>query len=108
MGRKYRPNHIEELLLSQENYNKINNWFIDFKNKKNKTNCLFLYGSSGSGKTICAHTFLKKYNYNILEFNACDISKKNIFIKKLNNLLCKKNIVNMFNKKNKETAIIDE
>lgn len=103
---KHKPIKNEELLLSQENFNKINNWFIEFKEKKNKTNCLFLYGGSGTGKTICAHTFLKNYNYNIIEFNSSDITKKNIFTNTLNDVLHKKNILNMFKKNHKETAII--
>ena len=103
---KHKPIHNEDLLLSKENYNKINNWFINFKKKQTKTNCLFLYGVSGSGKTICAHTFLKNYNYNIVEFNSSDITKKTVFVKTLNDILYKKNIINMFNKEQKETAII--
>lgn len=103
---KHSPKNPEDLLLSQDNYNKIHNWLTDFKEKKTKTNCLFLYGGTGSGKTACAHTFLKKFNYNIVEFNSSDITKKTIFSNKLNDILYKKNIINMFNKEHQETAII--
>ena len=103
---KYKPKQKEELLLTPKNFNKINNWINDFKNKKTDTNCLFLYGPSGSGKTICAHTFLKNNNYKIIEFNSSEMKKKNSFIENLNDILNKKNIMNMFNKDKQEIAII--
>ena len=102
---KYTPQTPEDLLITKENYNKIYKWLDDFKNKKG-ANCLYLYGPMGCGKTIIAHTFLNYFGYDIIEKNISNIKKKTDFNNNINDILQKKNILNMFNKTQKEIGII--
>jgi len=88
---KYKPKNIEEMVGNSKNIEIINNWIIDFKEKKdNVKRALFIYGAPGIGKTTIAHLILKKFNYEIIEFNASDVrSQKSVrdnLIKSLNTL----------------------
>ena len=102
---KYQPKIPEDLLLSKENYNKIYSWLENFKNQTGP-NCLYLYGPPGCGKTIIAHTFLNYFGYDITEKNLSNIKKNNDFNNEISDILKKKNILNMFNKKKTEMSII--
>lgn len=102
---KYTPQTIEDLLITKENYNTIYKWLDDFKNKKGP-NCLYLYGPMGCGKTIIAHTFLNYFGYDIIDKNISNIKKKKHFNNDIYDILQKKNILNMFNKTQKEIGII--
>ena len=64
---KYRPEKIEDLLISKENLQKIHIWINGFIKKKdpNISNCLLIYGPPGSGKTSLAYIILKKYKYDL-------------------------------------------
>ena len=101
----YSPKNIEDLLISKENYNKIHNWLENFK-KNGEINCLYLYGPIGCGKTSIAHLFLKHFNYDIIEKNLSNITKKKNFNNHIYDILQKKNIINMFIKKTKEIGLI--
>ena len=72
---KYRPKTTKDILLSKENYNKIHERLDNFKNKKGH-NCLYLYGPLGCGKTTIAHLFMQYFNYDIIEKNLSNITKK--------------------------------
>ena len=70
---KYRPNNIEDLILSPLNKTLINNLITNYENFPN----LLLYGPPGTGKTSCVSNILKiiyKKNYSsmVLELNASD------------------------------------
>jgi len=103
---KYKPKIPEDLLISKINYDQIFEWLNNFKNNKSGHNCLYLYGPLGCGKTIIAHTFLNYFKYEIKEKNLSNLTKKKDFNQDINDILHKKNILNMFNKNTKEISII--
>ena len=98
---KYRPEKIEDLLISKENLQKIHIWINGFIKKKdpNISNCLLIYGPPGCGKTSLAYIILKKYKYDIVELNASELRKQKIINEKLNDILNKKNILSLFQQK---------
>lgn len=78
---------------------------------KNKldTNCLFLHGPPGIGKTTIANLLLKKYNFDVLEFNASDTRTAKTIQDKLNKVGGSHNVIDfMCNKKTKIAIILDE
>ena len=123
---KYNPTNFDDCFLNPEDKNKIEQWIKallnysskdggDTKSKKKKkkkdipSNCLFLHGPPGIGKTTMASLLLKKYNYDILEYNASDARTAKIIQDKLNKVGGSHNIVDfMCNKKTKIAVILDE
>jgi len=105
---KYRPKVIEDLLISKDNLDKLHVWIKGFIKKKDPTvsNCLFLYGPPGCGKTSLAYIILNKYKYDIIELNASELRKQKDMNDKFNDILQKRNILSMFNNTTKENAII--
>lgn len=76
---KYRPEQISDLIGNGKNIKKIIQWIKNFKKGKPKYRALFLYGPPGIGKTTIAHIILKKFGYEIIEFNASDVrSQKSV------------------------------
>ena len=79
------------------------------KNDGYPTNCLFLYGPPGIGKTTIAQLILKKYKCDILEFNASDTRTSKIIQEKLNSVGGSHNVIDfMCKKKTKIAIILDE
>ena len=105
---KYRPQKIEDLLITTENLKKIHIWINGFIKQKDPevSNCLFIYGPPGSGKTSLAYIILTKYKYDIIELNSSELRQKKIFLEKMDDILKKKNILSMFKNNTKENAII--
>lgn len=105
---KYRPKIIDDLLITTENLNKIHTWINGFIKKKdpNISNCLFLYGPPGCGKTSLAYIILNKYKYDIIELNASELRNRKNIKDKLMDILTKKNVLSMFKQTNTENAII--
>ena len=102
---KYNPTKIEELIISDGILNTITNWITNFK-EGTGSNCIYIYGPSGIGKTTLAHLILKHYNYRIIERNMSNIKKRTQFKEDMNCILNQKNIINMFNNVDHEFAII--
>lgn len=103
---KYKPQKISDLILSPKDKQTIIGWIKSMKKGIAKTNCLFLYGPPGTGKTTLAHTILKEYGYDGIELNSSEHrTQKNIKIK-INDILGKKNVVSMFEQKQKDIGII--
>jgi DNA polymerase III delta prime subunit len=105
---KYRPKVIEDLLITKENLNKVHIWIKGFIKKKdpNISNCLFLYGPPGCGKTSLAYIILNKYKYDIIELNASELRNKKNIKDQFEDILQKKNILSMFQQTKTENAII--
>ncbi len=105
---KYRPQVIEDLLISKDNLDKLHEWIKGFIKKKNPntSNCLFLYGPPGCGKTTLAYIVLNKYKYDIIELNASELRKQKEMTEKFDDILQKRNILSMFNNTTRENGII--
>ena len=107
---KYRPKNFDDLLLNNQDKNIIEKWIIDFNNKSKKySNCLFLLGAPGVGKTSIAKIIFDKFDYDIIEFNASDIRNQKTLKEKIQEINGNVNILDfMCNKKKSIGIIIDE
>jgi DNA polymerase III delta prime subunit len=130
---KYTPTKFDECLLKSDEKLLMDNWLkfllsdkkdpepikkgpakAKAKSKKKEknqldTNCLFLYGPPGIGKTTIANLLFKKYNYDVLEFNASDTRTAKTIQDKLNQVGGSHNVIDfMCNKKTKIAIILDE
>jgi hypothetical protein len=87
----------------------IKDFLIDFeKNKHNVVSKrgIYIYGDPGTGKTSFILSILKSLHYDVIKYDAGDIRNKLIIdnITKYN--MSDKNIMSMFHKKVKNTAVI--
>ena len=70
---KYRPKYLKDIIMKQDNLNKIHQWMTHFKDKKpGYKNSLLLWGPPGTGKTTIANIILKQCDYDVIEFNDSD------------------------------------
>jgi DNA polymerase III delta prime subunit len=129
---KYTPKNFDDCLLKGEEKTLMDSWLkllIENESvsntpdppkgkgkgkgskKKNQfdTNCLFLYGPPGIGKTTIAKLLFKKYNFDTLEFNASDTRTAKTIQDKLNQVGGSHNVIDfMCNRKRKISIILDE
>lgn len=123
---KYQPAHFDDCYLKSDDRNLIERWIkciinpdllseikIKSTSKKKKipedTNCLFLHGPPGLGKTTIANLLFKKYNFDVLEFNASDSRTAKVIQDKLHKIGGSHNVIDfMCNKKRKIAIILDE
>ena len=107
---KYKPKTLDDIIISKDIKTILKKWISEFsnknKNKKTFKNCLFLYGPPGVGKTTIAHLILKEFNYDIIEFNSSNFRTQKLIREKINDILGKRNILNLLNNNKKEIAII--
>jgi len=76
-----------------------------------KNNCLvkkgiYIYGDSGVGKTSFAVDVLTKLGYDVIKYDAGDIRNKQVIDNITKHNMSNKNVMSLFNKKNKKIAII--
>ena len=135
---KYSPSDFSDCLLKADEKKQMTSWIeflnqkssqtgidlgkktsISSKGKKKKstprsknkldTNCLFLHGPPGIGKTTIAKLLFKKYNYDVLEFNASDTRTAKTIQESLDKVGGSHNVIDfMCNKKTKIAIILDE
>ena len=104
---KYSPKTFNDIFLTSKEIQMIKKWIEDFKNKKKKaSNCLFLYGAPGIGKSSIANIVLKEYNYDILEFNASDVRNAKLIKDQLGKVNGNVNVLDCMCYKKKEIGII--
>lgn len=68
---KYQPKKTNEIVGQDDALRKLKGFVVNFKKQKKKA--ALLYGPSGVGKTISAHTLASELNLEILEVNASDV-----------------------------------
>jgi len=107
---KYRPERLEDLLIKKENRDKAIEWISSFKgNVKGTSNCLFLHGPPGVGKTTFARILLNSYDYDIRELNASELRNAKVLRELVKDINGNINVLNfMCNKKKKIGIIMDE
>ena len=67
---------------------------------------IYIYGSSGCGKTYMVKSILKEMGYDVIIYNAGDIRNKSIIDSITSNTMADRNIISIFNKKTKPIAIV--
>lgn len=104
---KYSPKTFDDIFLTSKEIQIIKKWIEDFKNKKKKaSNCLFLYGAPGIGKSSIANIVLNEYKYDILEYNASDVRNAKLIKDKLGKINGNVNVLDCMCYKKKEIGII--
>ena len=71
---KYEPKSSKEILGNKEQINEIRNWLGNWR----KGRALFVYGPTGSGKSLAIRLLAKELGYEILESSASDRSISSI------------------------------
>ena len=89
--------HTMMSLLQQFDNNKE-----DISIKRN----IYIYGSSGIGKTTFVVNILKKMNYDIVKYDASDIRNKSVIENIAHHNMSDKNIISMFRNKVKNIAVV--
>jgi SpoVK/Ycf46/Vps4 family AAA+-type ATPase len=89
--------------------NFIKDFLINFD--KNKSNLLYsrglyIYGSTGTGKTQLVKNILTEMNYDIIYYDSSDVRNKDV-INTINNFnISEKNILSIFQKNTRKNAIV--
>lgn len=67
---------------------------------------IYIYGSSGTGKTHFIKEILKSLNYDVLYYDASETRNKYLIENITNNQLSSNNVLNMFYKKKQKMAVL--
>jgi len=97
------------ILERQETEKKIKEFLHNFH--ENSDNLMFkkgiyLYVSSGSGKTHFINNILKEMNYDIIKYDAGDVRNKSLIETITSNNISNRNVLNMMKREEKKIAII--
>jgi|UniRef100_A0A6C0IMI6 DNA polymerase III delta prime subunit len=97
------------ILERQETEKKIKEFLHNFH--ENSDNLMFkkgiyVYGSSGSGKTHFINNILKEMNYDIIKYDAGDVRNKSLIETITSNNISNRNVLNMMKREEKKIAII--
>lgn len=84
----------------------ILNHFQNNKQDKSIKRGIYIYGKPGCGKTHFVMNVLKKYNYDIIKYDAGDIRNKSIIGTITKHNMSDKNVLSMFHKKVKNICIV--
>jgi replication factor C subunit 1 len=96
---KYRPTQLDEFVGNADAIDKMCDWFKKYKAKDTSIKrALLLSGCPGTCKTSIAHVMLRKYGYDVKEYNASDIRSKKLVEENLKKLITMTK-VNMLDKK---------
>lgn len=101
--------NLNKLLNREEQETQVKIILKEFEN--NQTNLLFkkgiyIYGDTGTGKTMFITNILREMNYDIIRYDAGDIRNTSVIDDITKHNMSDKNIMSMFNKNVKKIAII--
>ena len=106
---KYKPQSIGDIIGNKLQIKRCEKWLSNFKNKKeNVKQGLLISGSPGIGKTTFANLLLKKYKYDVLEFNASDVRNQKSIKNNFSNILGKTSISKLMGGNSYNGIIMDE
>lgn len=98
------------IILKREQLAKdIKNILISFENKQNDVSFkkgIYLYGSSGSGKTEFIMSILNELNYDVIKYDAGDIRNKTLIDTITSNNISNCNVLQMMKGMKKKIAIV--
>jgi len=100
----HTPKKIEDFEIEINDINRIRDWIKEIPNNNKKV--LFIYGTTGIGKTSLANTILKQFNYNKMELNAADIKHQKKMEDFLSKTLSYRNVIDMFHNGNSPIGIL--
>ena len=100
---------LNEILNRTNEENMMKQVLRQFEENKNDTTIkrnIYVYGSSGIGKTEFVFNILKQMNYDIVKYDASDIRNKAVIENITHNNMSDRNIMSMFHNKVKKIAIV--
>ena len=100
---------INELLNrgNEENIFKENLNFFELNKKKLLTKRgFYIYGAPGAGKTFFVKKLLKKFNYDLVMYDAGDVRNKNVIETITKHNMSDRNVLSMLKKNVKKIAIV--
>lgn len=96
LGRNEIKNEIKEILL---------NFKENCKNNQFKKG-IYIYGSTGCGKTEFVMSLLKEMDYDIIKYDAGDVRNKSLIDTITSNNISNRNVLQMMHRKEKNIAIV--
>ncbi len=69
---KYRPQTLEDLIVSDETLTQLSKWVEAWKEGAPARTTLILHGKPGMGKTSCAYAIANYAKWSVVEMNASD------------------------------------
>jgi ATPase family associated with various cellular activities (AAA) len=100
---------MNRILNREEIYESIKSHLLQFEENCHNTNFkkgIYIYGSSGCGKTHFATDLLKSLNYDIIKFDAGDIRNKALIDTITSDNISNKNVLDLMYKRTKKIAIL--
>jgi hypothetical protein len=100
---------LNKMLDREKKVNEMKKLLKDFE--ENKNNLLFkkgiyIYGNSGSGKTMFVTNILKQLDYDIVKYDAGDIRNTSVIEEITKHNMADKNVMSLFKKKAQKIAIV--
>ena len=62
---KYKPNDFKNFIGHYKSIRILNEWYVNYCNKKDSRNVIVVLGNTGIGKTLLVDLFIKKYTLSI-------------------------------------------
>ena len=100
---------LNRILNRESVYNSIKEILTQFDSNCFNTNFkkgIYLYGSSGCGKTHFATEILKELNYDVIKFDAGDVRNKALIDTITSDNISNKNVLDMMYKRSRKIAIL--
>lgn len=98
------------IILNREHIeSEIKQFLRDFHKKSDDLTFkkgIYIYGSSGCGKTHFIRSILKEMNYDIINYDAGDVRNKALIETITSNNISNRNVLDMMSRKEKKIAII--
>jgi replication factor C subunit 1 len=101
--------NFNEILNRRDEENKMIQLLRQFGENKNDMSIkrnIYIYGSSGIGKTTFVLNILNKLNFDVVKYDASDIRNKAVIDNIAHHNMSDKNIMSIFHKKVKQIAIV--
>lgn len=83
---KYSPNELKSLIGNSKSVQDISKWLDNIHSGNDTKRACMISGPPGIGKTSSAKLLLKKFNYDVMEFNASSDRSKVFISNKLKEL----------------------
>lgn len=91
---KYRPQTLDDMVISEGKLSAIRTWFVNFFHRKVEKKALLFTGPPGLGKTSLAHLILREFGYRVKEFNASDMRSCALVNENMYDLICVSDVTN--------------
>lgn len=107
LSKKVFPKTLDDIIFYKEQIGIACNWISDFKNNVDRSKkVLLIIGNTGSGKTTIANLLFKKFEYQLIELNTCNVRSQKKLGEFLHKTLGFNNVIDMFYEKKRPIGLI--